>query len=104
MADDPEQRAAAKRAIAVALRWEPDQDESPRVVASGHGAVAERILEIAFANDIKVREDPDLAQILAAVDVDAFIPVEAFMAVAEILAHLYRVNASLTGEARASRP
>ena len=68
----------------------------PRVVASGHGAIAEQILELAFANDVKVREDADLAQILAAVDVDCEIPIEAIVAVAEILAHVYRANGGET--------
>ena len=50
-------------------------------------------LQIAWANDIKVREDADLVEILSAIDVDSEIPIEAFAAVAEILAYVYRVNA-----------
>lgn len=67
----------------------------PRVVATGRGLVAEQILELAFANGVKVREDADLVQILAAIDVDTQIPVEAIVAVAEILAHVYRANGTL---------
>jgi len=81
-----------QRPVAVALTFEPDQEGLPRVTASGRGAVAEQILELAFANGVKVREDADLAQILAAVEVDSEIPVEAIVAVAEILAHVYRAN------------
>jgi flagellar biosynthesis protein len=69
-----------------------DTKRAPRVSASGRGAVAEQILEIAFAKGIPVREDPDLAQILAAVEVDSVIPVDALAAVAEILSYLYRAN------------
>jgi len=58
-------------------------------------SVAEQILEIAFAAGIKVRQDADLAQLLAAVDVDSQIPLEAFTAVAEILAYIYRANGRL---------
>jgi flagellar biosynthesis protein len=76
----------------VALTYEPGQDGLPRVVASGRGSVAEQILELAFANGVKVREDADLAQILAAVEVESEIPIEAIVAVAEILAHVYRAN------------
>lgn len=43
----------------------------PSVVASGRGFVAEKILDLAFANDVKVREDADLVQILAAMYVDS---------------------------------
>ena len=78
--------------IAVALKH--DAGEIPTVVASGKGATAEKILEIAFATGIKVREDADLAQLLAAVDLDAPIPIAAFEAVAEILNYLYAANAA----------
>lgn len=78
--------------LAVALQYDPNQADAPRVTASGRGHVAEQILNLAFANGVKVRTDPDLAQVLAAVEVDSVIPVEAFTAVAEILAYVYRAN------------
>ena len=78
---------------AVALHYQPvDANSAPKVVASGRGWVAEKILEVAFAHGIKVREDADLAEILAAVDLDEEIPVEAFIAVAEILRYVYAAN------------
>lgn len=81
-----------RRAVAVALQHDPDKPNLPTVTASGRGAVAEQILELAFAHGVKVRTDPDLAEVLAAVEVDTVIPVEAFVAVAEILAYVYRAN------------
>ncbi len=81
-----------RQKVAVALDYELDGERAPVVVASGYGAVAEQILQIAFAKGVKVREDPDLAELLVAVDVDSEIPVEAFAAVAEILVYLYRAN------------
>lgn len=78
------------KTIAVAV--EEQEGAAPKVSATGRGYVAEQILALAFARGIKVREDADLAQILAAVDVDSEIPTEAFAAVAEILAHVYRAN------------
>ena len=80
------------RPVAVALEYEPGRSALPRVVASGRGAVAEQILELAFANGVKVREDADLAQMLAAVEVDAEIPIEELVAVADILARVYQAN------------
>jgi len=80
---------------AVALVDEKQRGEFPRVVASGQGNLAEQILQIAWANNIKVREDADLAEILTAIDVDSEIPIEAFAAVAEILSYVYRANAGL---------
>src|SRR5271168_2466296 len=83
----------AKRPIAVALAYEPERSEdAPRVTATGRGKLAERILKLAFQSGVKVREDADLAEVLAAVEVDSMIPLEAFMAVAEILAYVYRAN------------
>ncbi|MCF8479620.1 MAG: EscU/YscU/HrcU family type III secretion system export apparatus switch protein, partial [Rhodospirillum sp.] len=82
-----------EQTVAVALDYDPTSPLSaPRVVASGRGAVAEQILELAFAHGVKVRQDADLVQILSAVDMDSEIPLEAFAAVAEILAYVYRAN------------
>lgn len=77
---------------AVALGYEPTERARPRVVAAGRGAVAEQILRIAFANDVRVREDADLVEVLSAVEVESEIPLEALAAVAEILAYVYRAN------------
>lgn len=94
-----------RRQVAVALL--DQQSGLPRVVAAGHGAVAEQILQLAFANGVKVRQDGDLAEVLAAIDIDSEIPIEAIATVAEILAHVYRANsrigANLTGGAPLSR-
>ena len=79
------------KTIAIALE-EQAGSAAPKVSATGRGYVAEQILEIAFANDVKVRTDADLVQILTAVDVDSDIPTEAFAAVAEILNYVYRAN------------
>jgi flagellar biosynthesis protein len=78
--------------VAIALGYAPEAEDAPRVLAGGRGAVAEQILNIAFAQGIRVREDADLAQLLSALDIDSEIPVEAFAAVAEILAYVYRAN------------
>lgn len=79
----------------IAIALEEQDDSAPTVLASGRGHVAEKILELAFANDIRVREDSDLVQVLASVDVDSPIPTDAFAAVAEILTYLYQANGAL---------
>ena len=78
---------------AVALKHERGEGTAPNIVASGKGAVAEQILEIAFANGIKVRQDTDLTELLTQLDIDSPIPLEAYAAVAEILAYVYKANA-----------
>lgn len=80
-----------RRLVAAALDYERGSG-LPKVTAAGRGHVAERILELAFLSGVKVREDADLAEMLAAVDPGTDIPAEAVVAVAEILAHLYRLN------------
>ncbi len=85
-----------RRQIAVALHYDRANPSLPRVTASGTGGVAAQILTAAFAAGIKVREDADLAEILAAVEVDSEIPLEALAAVAEILSYVYRANGAAT--------
>src|SRR5262249_40189539 len=80
------------RRQAVALRYDPKQDRAPKVVAKGRGSLAERILEVARAHNIPVREDKDLVQILSLLDLDREIPPELYRVVAEILAFVYGVS------------
>ncbi|MBE1237053.1 EscU/YscU/HrcU family type III secretion system export apparatus switch protein [Phaeovibrio sulfidiphilus] len=91
--------------VAVALDYDPlAGDNAPRVVASGRGFIAEQILQLAFAHGVRVRKDADLVEVLSAVDIDSEIPLEAFMAVAEILAYVYHANATWPfGDPRAPR-
>ncbi|MFV3126412.1 EscU/YscU/HrcU family type III secretion system export apparatus switch protein [Niveispirillum sp. KHB5.9] len=94
---DPKARAAA-------LNYRRGDDALPRVTASGRGAVAERIVALAFAHGVPVREDSDLAGLLATVEPGTDIPLEAMMAVAEVLSHLYRLNNRLGGDAPQPAP
>lgn len=81
-----------KRQTAVALKESEVLGEAPTIAAAGRGRIAEKILQLAFDNDVKVREDSALAEMLATVELDSPIPSEAFMAVAEILTYVYRAN------------
>jgi flagellar biosynthesis protein len=83
---------AKKDTIAIALHYEAESEFAPKVIAGGRGSVAEQILAIAFANDIKVRKDQNLVELLSSIDIDSEIPVEAFATVAEILIYVYRAN------------
>ena len=83
----------ARRAAAVALkRYGIDEKSLPKITAAGYGKLAEEIVALAFANGVKVREDADLAAMLAAIEIDSDIPSEALVAVAEILAYVYKAN------------
>jgi flagellar biosynthesis protein len=82
----------AKVKTAVALEFNPDEDDAPRVVAAGNGLVAERILEVARENNIPIRQDEVLAQALSMVDLEQVIPQELYSVVAEVLAYVYRLK------------
>ncbi len=72
--------------LAIALKYQAGQG-APRVVAKGAGAVALKIREIARENRIPVVEDKPLARTLYRVcELEEEIPVELYMAVAQILA------------------
>ena len=79
--------------VAVALEYNELKGDAPIITASGKGSVAEQIINLAFAHGVKVREDAELVQVLEMLEVDSVIPVEAFAAVAEILAYVYKANA-----------
>jgi len=82
---DERSNQAADRRVAVALPYDQETEPLPRIAASGKGPVAERILALAAEHGIPIREDADLAELLDKLGLDSVIPVEAFVAVAEIL-------------------
>ncbi|MDQ6968054.1 MAG: EscU/YscU/HrcU family type III secretion system export apparatus switch protein [Mariprofundaceae bacterium] len=77
---------------AIALQWTPLQEAVPKVKASGTGALADEILRIAKENNIPIREDKDLVQILSLLDIGESIPSQTHTAIAEILAFIYWSN------------
>ncbi len=77
---------------AVALQWNPSQDDVPKVTAAGTGALADKILHLAKENNIPIREDKDLVQILSLLNVGEGIPPEIHTAIAEILVFIYWSN------------
>jgi len=77
---------------AVALKYNQGIDKAPRVTAKGKGYIAEKIIALAKANDIPVKEDPDLVHLLSELDLHEEIPPELYMVVAELLAFVYRMN------------
>lgn len=69
-----------------------DGNTPSRIVAKGEGSLAEKILDIAFTEGVKVRQDKDLTELLAAFEVESPIPLEALNAVALILERVYAEN------------
>ena len=84
--------SAPPRRQVAALQYEQGKDSSPRLIAKGKGAVADKILEVARRHGIPIREDRELVQLLASLDLYQEIPPDLYRAVAEILAFLYSLN------------
>lgn len=82
-------RDPAREAIALAYR---QTDAAPRVVARGKGLIAEEIIARAKEHGVYVHESPELVSLLTQVDIDEHIPPQLYMAVAELLAWLYRIE------------
>lgn len=73
-----------KNRTAVALGYQPDE-EAPKIIASGRGYLADKILEGAAESKIPVHKDDKLANTLAKLDIGDYIPPELYDVVAEIL-------------------
>ncbi|MDN5326541.1 MAG: flagellar biosynthesis protein [Moorella sp. (in: firmicutes)] len=79
---------------AVALRYNSEEDKAPRVVASGRGAIAGKIITAAREAGVPIHRDTHLAEMLAGIDIGSEIPVELYQMVAEILAFIYFLDQS----------
>lgn len=79
---------------AVALAYREGQI-APRIVAKGRGLIAQEIIRRAKESGIYVHESNELVALLMQVDLDDRIPPQLYVAVAELLAWLYRLEQSL---------
>lgn len=70
-------------------------DAAPRVVAKGRGLVADEIIRRAREAGVFVHESREMVALLMGLDLDQRIPPELYMAVAELLAWIYRVEKGL---------
>jgi len=82
-----------RRAAALAYRA---GDIAPRVVAKGQGLVAEEIIRRAREAGLFVHESRELVSLLMEIDLDQRIPEELYLAIAELLAWVYRIEQQIT--------
>ncbi len=78
------QNKKEKRKQAIALEYNPSED-APKVIASGQGALAERIIEKAKEAKVPLHRDDKLADTLSRLEIGEMIPPELYEVVAEIL-------------------
>ncbi len=78
---------------AVAISYDAEKYEAPRVIAKGEDYLAQKIKDIAKENDIEIVENKPLARMLYAnVEVGEMVPPELYQAVAEVLAFVYHLK------------
>ncbi len=85
-----------KTDIAIALNY--DEASAPKVTAKGKGLIAEEILKLASENDIPIKEEPELVELLATVELGDQIPEALYVAVAEVIAFAYSLKGKVISE------
>jgi len=77
---------------ATALKYDQKTDNAPIVTAKGKGEVAKNIIKIAQENDIPVKKDEDLINMLSEIELNKEIPVELYQAVSEVFTFIYGIT------------
>lgn len=83
MADNQDKKGAQ----AIALTYQGRGSGAPKVVAKGFNQLAEEIVELARQEGVLVHEDPELADLLARLDVGDEIPPVLYVIIAELIAY-----------------
>lgn len=77
---------------AVSLQYNGGGDHAPKVTAKGQGWMAEKIIAMAEEQNIPIKKDRDLIELLAKIDVGKEIPESLYKIIAELLAWVYTLN------------
>lgn len=83
---------------AVALRYSPEEDAAPVVIASGYGEIARRIIDIAEQKGIPVFRDDSAASLMCMLEVGSNIPPELYQVVAAIYCKLLETSQRLKAQ------
>ena len=86
-----EKESLNRRKAAVALSYEPD-DEAPRIIASGRGYLADKILEVAKDTNIPIHTDENLTNTLSKLEIGDYIPKELYEVVAEVMLFVDKIE------------
>ena len=77
---------------AVALKYDKDVNNAPEVVASGQRYIASNIIKIAKQNNIPIKKDEDMVELLSKIDINKEVPDSMYKAVAEIFSFIYEIT------------
>lgn len=76
----------------VALKYDHNKDQAPKIIASGRGDLAEKILKKAREENIPIKEDKDIVEVLAQLNIGDEIPEDLYSVIAEILRFFYKLE------------
>ena len=79
---------------AVALQYDIEKDNAPRIIASGNGDIAKKIIETAKKHKIPIKKDQDVVEVLARFSIGDEVPPELYEVIAEILSFIYSLQNS----------
>ena len=82
---------------AVAIKYNPGE-EAPKIIASGKGYVADKMLEVAKVTNVPIHKDESLARTLSKLEIGDLIPSELYQVVAEVLLFVDKIE-QLKGKA-----
>jgi len=77
---------------AVALEYDSDIHNAPKVTASGSRENAKNIIKVAMQNDIPIKKDQDLVEMLSQIETNQEIPIELYQAVSEVFSFIYGIT------------
>lgn len=86
------------REKAIALRYDKEKENAPKVLAKGEGESAKNIIKIAQLHNLPIRKDEDLIELLSKVEIDKEVPQELYKAVAELFSYIYKITNNMEEE------
>lgn len=89
---EAENKDNLKHKKTVALKYNKNTDQAPKIIATGKGSIAEKIIKKAREENIPIKEDKDIVQVLAELNIGDEIPKELYTVIAEILSFFYKLE------------
>ena len=86
--------------VAAAIKYDPEKNVAPIILAKGKGSIAEEIIRIAEENDVPLYQDAALAKLLGSLELETEIPPEMYSVVAEVLAFVYKLEQKRKGKSK----
>ena len=77
---------------ATALQYDTNEDSAPKVVAKGEKYLAQKIIEVAKNNNIPIKEDKDMVELLSKLEINQEIPPDMYKAIAEVFSFIYKLS------------